>query len=239
VIFSSRRIPGNEMRISSVMDDLARCGARIHHMDNCPEVHVSGHGHRSDLEEMLRLIRPRSFVPVHGNYHYLAQHAQLARSCGVEDVLIVENGDVLELARDGLHLSGKCTAGKVHVDGSLSLSEKILGERRQLADSGIVTAMVLVEKETARRLDEPQILCRGVFDTTRFPELVASAREIVARTVDTLKPSETVPAVDAIRREGRKALKRFFSRSINRHPAITVIVVELAHGAQLPRRAET
>jgi mRNA degradation ribonuclease J1/J2 len=83
-----------------------------------------------------------------------------------------------------------------------------------------------------RRLDEPQILCRGVFDTSRFPEIIDSAREVLAQTVDTLRSSSSTSPVDSIRKEGRKALKRFFSRSINRHPAITVIVIELAAGAR-------
>ena len=227
VIFSSRRIPGNEMRISTVIDDLARRGAIIHHMDNSPDVHVSGHGHREDLETMLRLVRPRSFMPVHGNYHYLAQHARLARQTGVEDVLVVENGDVVEFTTSGLLQAGKCSAGKVHVDGSLSLSERILGERRQLADSGIVTATLLVETGSLMRLDEPLILCRGVFDTSRFPELVSSAQEILTRTVDTFRPSSSVPPLESLRRTCRKALKKFFTQAINRHPAITVIVIEL------------
>lgn len=238
VIFSSRRIPGNEMRISTVIDDLARRGAVIHHMDNCPAVHVSGHGHRSDLEEMLRIVRPRSFIPVHGNYHYLTQHARLARSCGIEDVLVVENGDVVDFDGSRLSLGGRCPSGKVHVDGSLSLSEKILGERRQLADSGIITAMVFVEEGSSRRLEDPQILSRGVFDTSRFPELMSSAREILAHTVDSLRPSSSVPVVESIRREGRKALKRFFSQAINRHPAITVIVVEMTPASGPVRHAE-
>jgi ribonuclease J len=231
VIFSSRRIPGNEMRISTVIDDLARRGATIHHMDNTPDVHVSGHGHREDLETMIRLVRPRSFMPVHGNYHYLAQHARLARENGVEDVLVVENGNVVEFSSSGLQQAGKCASGKVHVDGSLSLSEKILGERRQLADSGIVTATLLVEEGTLKRLDRPQVLCRGVFDTARFPDLVSSAQEILARTADEFRPSAAVPPVESLRRTGRKALKKFFTQAINRHPAITVIVIELAAGA--------
>jgi ribonuclease J len=234
VIFSSRRIPGNEMRISAVIDNLARRGAIIHHMDNSADVHVSGHGHRNDLEEMLRIIRPRSFMPVHGNFHYLAQHAQLARASGVDDILVVENGEVVEYTREGLRRAGRCTAGKVHVDGSLSLSEKVLGERRQLADSGIVTAMVLVDAETGARLDEPQIHIRGAFDTARFPEIVASSREILSRTVDTIKRGSSQSPAEIIRREGRKALKRFYSRSINRHPSIMVIVVELASGGRPP-----
>ncbi len=239
VIFSSRRIPGNEMRISAVIDDLARCGATIHHMDNSPDVHVSGHGHRDDLETMLKLVRPRSFMPVHGNYHYLAQHARLARLNGVEDVLVVENGDVVEFSRAGLQQSGKCAAGKVHVDGSLSLSEKILSERRQLADSGIVTATLLIEEGSMRALDVPQILCRGVFDTTRFPDLVSSAQEILARTADEFRSSASVPPIESLRRTGRKALKKFFTQAINRHPAITVIVIELPAAAGRTAKRET
>jgi ribonuclease J len=234
VIFSSRRIPGNEMRISAVIDDLARAGARIHHIDNCPSVHVSGHGHKQDLERMLELLSPRSFVPVHGNYHYLTQHAELARSTGVEDVLVVENGDVVEYSRSGLRHAGRCPSGKVHVDGSLSLSERILGERRQLADSGMVTAVLLLRAGSLERLDDPQILCRGVFDTARFPDLLDAARKVLVQAVDGTE-REGEHAVDVIRKEGRRALKRFFSRAINRYPAITFIIVELL-GEDVPAR---
>lgn len=237
VIFSSRRIPGNEMRIGSVIDDLARIGARVHHIDNCPDVHVSGHGHRGDLEKMLNLLKPRSFMPVHGNYHYLTQHAQLARETGVPDVLVAENGDVVEFDGRSLRTSGKCTYGKVHVDGALSLSERILGERRQLADSGMLTAVVLLDRETLERLDEPQIICRGVFDTSRFPDLVTSARTTVAEAVDGVDRSRD-GAVESIRKEGRRALKRFFSRAIKRYPAITFIIIELAGDVKPARRSQ-
>jgi len=237
VVFSSRRIPGNEMRISAVMDDVARLGATIHHMDNSPDVHISGHGHRADLEGMLRLVRPRSFMPVHGNFHYLTQHAQLARECGIEDVLVAENGDVVELTSSGLRRGDRFPTGKVFVDGSLSLSEKVIDERRQLADSGIVTAMVLVEEGSAKRLDEPQVICRGVFDTARLPEMISAARDLLARTVDAVRPSSSMPAAETMRREGRKALKKFFSRTMNRHPAVTMIIVELPAGSRRDRGA--
>ncbi len=235
VIFSSRRIPGNEMRIGSVIDDLARSGARVHHIDNCPDVHVSGHGHRGDLEAMLRMIRPRSFMPVHGNYHYLAQHAQLARSVGVSDVLVAENGDVVEFSHRGLRTAGRCACGKVHVDGALSLSERILGERRQLADSGMVTAVLLLDQGSWRRRDEPQILCRGVFDTARFPDLLKTARDALIEAVDGVD-KRSPDALESIRKEGRRALKKFFSRSINRYPAVTFVVVELQAGQNPARR---
>ncbi len=239
VVFSSRHIPGNEMRIGEVIDNLARCGARIHHIDNDPAVHVSGHAHREDLEEMLRLVRPRSFMPVHGNYHYLAQHAELARRAGVEDIIIAENGDVVELGASGLKKTGRFPAGKVHVDGGMSLSERVLGERRQLADSGIVTALVLVDESSGRRLDEPQIVYRGVFDATRFPDIAGSAREVLAVAIDAAKPQSGVPRGETIRKEGRKALKRFFGKQLSRQPAVSVIVVELGRGGRVAHSEET
>jgi len=227
VVISGRFIPGNDLDIYRVVSDVARRGARVLHSRAEPGVHVSGHAHRDEQEQLIKLVKPRAFVPIHGAYHHLVRHAKLARSLGVERVDVIEDGESVELV-DGAGLTRGdpvTPTGRVHVDGTMGVSELVLRDRRSLR-GGVALAVLALDLERGELVVPPQIVARGVGDERNFPSLWARAGEAVAEAIQ-LAPEKVRHDPTAVRDTASRALRRFLSRTIDRRPISLAVVVEL------------
>jgi ribonuclease J len=227
VVLSSRVIPGNEGAAMKVMGDLLRRGVTLRSWWSDREVHVSGHAHREEQKRMIELVRPGTFVPVHGTLHHLGRHAALARELGVTDVAVLENGDVGELGPLGpLRKASRVHAGRVHVFARRALPASVLHERVSLAAHGCAHVVVRVDDQ-GRLAGEIALATKGVVDETAEAHLLAAARHEAEAAVDELsdgapggRPEET-----AISEAARQAVRRAFGRVLGFKPVTTVAVV--------------
>ena len=180
VIISASPIPGNETLVSRTIDNLYRQGARVLY-SRVALVHVHGHASREELKMMLAVVRPRFFVPVHGEYRHLVAHAELARSMGVadEDAIVLEDGDVLELTAEGGTVTGSVPAGHVYVNGRRMWGDdgKVLAERGRLAREGVVTVVVAIDASTGKVLNVPNLLSSGFVEMDESVDLLKRTAE--------------------------------------------------------------
>ncbi len=228
VVLSSRIIPGNERAISSLMNHLYRRGAVVYY-DRIARVHVSGHASQEELKLVLNLVRPRHFVPVHGEYRHLVRHQRLAREVGVPPAgcHLLENGDVLELDVAGARRAERVTAGRVFVDGTGvgEVEDVVLRDRRHLSEDGLVLAVLAVHQQSGEIVAGPDLVSRGVVGEGASPEVLDAAREAVTEALAALNSeSRTDPA--EVREEVRRALRRYFKR-LDRRPVILPVVMEM------------
>jgi ribonuclease J len=228
VILSSSVIPGNTTAIYRTLDGLYRTGAKVHHVAISP-VHVSGHASAEELKFMLNLIRPRWFIPVHGELRHLAHHADLAREVGIPDdrILICEDGDTVILG-EKLERGERVQAGMTFVDGLGigDVGQAVLRDRRKLAGDGIVVVVVTVDQHGGELLAGPDIINRGfVFDESS-EELLAEARH---RVVMSLKECATEGISDqtVLNQHIRRALGRYFFEVTQRKPVIVPVIMEV------------
>jgi ribonuclease J len=191
-------------------------------------VHVSGHAHRGELREMLRLVRPRFFIPVHGEYRQLRQHADLALEEGIpeERVLVLEDGRVVELTPDSIHANDESVAGLVFVDGLGigDVEQVVLRDRRRLASDGMLVATVGVDRDTGKLRTGPELITRGFIDPDLSEELMAEAREAVVSAVAGMgrRPDPTI-LQEAI----HDAVVRVLWKRTRRRPMVIPLLTEL------------
>ncbi len=228
VVLSSRVIPGNERAISSLVNHLYRRGATVHYGRNAP-IHVSGHASQEELKLVLNLVRPRHFVPVHGEYRHLVRHLHLARDVGVpaDGLHLLENGDVLEVGPDGARQGERVPAGRVLVDGKGvgEVGDVVLRDRRHLSEDGLVLAVLAIAQQTGDLVAGPDLVSRGVVADEVSREVFAAARSEILVALDGINPeSRTDPA--EVKEEVRKALRRYFKR-LDRRPVILPFVLEM------------
>ena len=231
VVLSARVIPGNEKAIFRMMDHLYRRGAHVHYQDgSTPPVHVSGHGSLEELRLMLNLVRPKYFIPVHGEYRQLARHREAAAEGNAVSgsSFLLEDGAVLEFDSAGARLAGQVTVGHVYIDtGSLEeVGEVILKERRRISEDGIVVPILAINKHTGVLEAPPEIVSRGFVQFEETPDLLDAAREVVLRTIEKSKPEE---AGDwgMIKDKIRSALRKFFDAELGKRPLILPVVLEV------------
>jgi ribonuclease J len=227
VILASSVIPGNETAIHRTIDGLYRTGADVYHVPIAP-VHVSGHAAAEELKFMLNLVRPRWFIPVHGERRHLAHHARLAREVGIPEdrILICEDGDTVEVGST-LRRGERITAGMTFVDGIGigDVGQVVLRDRRKLAGDGIVVVVVTVDSHSGEVLAGPDIIDRGVVEEPA-EAILEEARH---RVLMSLKESATEGTIDP-RMLGdhiRTALRRFFMETTKRKPVIVPVVMEV------------
>ncbi|MDE2836477.1 MAG: ribonuclease J [Chloroflexota bacterium] len=229
VVISATAIPGNETVIASVVDNLTRRGAKVLTRRTSPGVHVPGHGSQEELKLMLRLIKPRYFVPVHGEYRMLAAHADLARQTGVapENVFVLEDGDVLELDDSSVGLVEPVPAGHVYVDGlrTWDVGEAVLRDRRMLSRDGFVVVVVPVDHATGRVYGEPEIVSSGFTVPGEAEELMERASAIV---IEALRAPNLDPLnEDHVNDRVREALSRFLYKETRSRPMILTVPLEI------------
>lgn len=229
VIISATPIPGNEKLVSKTIDNLMKLGANVIYGRN-QGIHVSGHASREELKLMHNLVRPKFFIPVHGEYHHLVQHARLARELGMpkENIFISENGQILEFTRDKGQVAGKVTAGMVMVDG-LGVGDVgniVLRDRRQLSQDGILLVVVTMNKQTHRVVAGPDIVSRGFVYVRESEALMDEATARVQQALDRCE-DEKVKEWAAIKSNVRDALGRYLFEKTRRRPMILPIIMEV------------
>src|SRR4030095_8627482 len=185
-VFSARQIPGNEKAIGRVMNHIARRDAEVV-SEGSKHVHVSGHGSEEELKLMLSLVRPRHFVPIHGEYRQLARHARVAaRVSRATKVLLAENGDVIRFDDEGARVAGKVAAGRILIDGTRSgeVGDEVLRDRRHLAGDGLVVEVVSIDRQTGALEETPHVITRGFVLDTRTEALLREIPALLASTIE-------------------------------------------------------
>ncbi len=229
VIISASSIPGNEKSVSKVINQLYHLGARVIY-DHMADVHVSGHACKEELKLMLTLVKPRFFIPVHGEVRHLYQHAELAEELGIseDNVFITEIGDVVELTRNKGRLAGSVTAGSVMVDGSGigDIGNVVLRDRKLLSEDGIFTAVITLNRQTGAMLAAPEILSRGFVYEKSSEELLKEARELVRSKAAQFEKNHK-SNWSSIKNDIRNSLKDYLYEQTRRRPMVLPIIIEI------------
>jgi len=231
VVISARVIPGNEKAIFRMLDHFYRRGAHVHYQDGSqPPVHVSGHGSAEELKLMLNLVRPKYFVPIHGEYRQLYRHLELAGELAAvtEESFLLESGDVLEFDERGARRAGRVPVGRICIDvGTLDeVEEIILKERRHISEDGIVIPILAINEHTGQLETRPEIVSRGFVPLDEAQDLVESAREVILRTIEKSNPEE-VGDWGVIKEKIRTALRKHFDHETGKRPMILPVVLEV------------
>jgi len=229
VILSSRIIPGNEKAIFRMLDHMFRRRALVYYDNSAGVIHVSGHASQEEQKLVLQLVKPKYFIPVHGEYRHLFRHAALAHQLGVVsgEILLVENGQNIEFTEDGAFRRDPVTAGRVLVDsGSLEeIEEVVVRERKHLSEDGVVVPIIAIDKHTGKLESQPEIVSRG-FMSDNGSDLVAGARDIVLRTINTSNAEERADW-SVIKEKIRVDLKRYISKQTSKRPLILPVILEV------------
>lgn len=228
VILSSSPIPGNEKFVSNVVNQLFRRGAIV--VDHASEaVHVSGHAYEEELKIILSLVKPKFFMPVHGEYRHLKSHGLIAESLGLnqENIFYPEIGDVLELSADSAKIAGAVPSGNIMIDGSGigDVGNIVLRDRRLLSQDGLFVVVVAVSKEDTSYVSGPEIVSRGFVYVRESEKLISDAKELVknALTENKLKAKDFTSIKNVI----KNSLKDYLYQQTGRYPLIMPIIVEV------------
>jgi ribonuclease J len=232
VVHSARIIPGNEKAIGRMMNHIARRGAEVVAGSMNPPLHVSGHASQEELKLMLNLVRPRFFMPIHGEFWQMSKHARLAShlySCGLEETFILETGQTLEVDKRGARKGAKITVGRVCIDsGSIDevVEDMVIRDRRHLSEDGFVIPIIAIGKHSGRAEGLPEIVSRGFVSLEEGSDLLLTARQIVARTLEDSSHEERADW-GVMQEKIRADLKRFLSRQTQRRPLIMPVILEV------------
>ena len=239
VILSARIIPGNEKAIFRMIDHMFRHNALVYYEDGAgAPIHVSGHPSQEELKLILNLVRPRYFVPIHGEYRHLFRHAALAHQVGAVsgEIFVLETGRPVEFTSEGAARGEPCraiqrepvTAGRVCVDsGSLEeIEEVVIRDRRHLAEDGVVIPIIAIDKHTGRMESFPEIVTRGFLASEDGHAVMASAREVILRTIEGSNPEEKTDW-SVIKEKIRTDLRRFLSKQTSKRPLILPVILEV------------
>ncbi|HIU64527.1 MAG TPA: ribonuclease J [Candidatus Avacidaminococcus intestinavium] len=229
VIISATPIPGNEKGVSRTIDHLFRLGAEVIY-EKSLGIHVSGHASQEEIKMMHNLIRPKYFIPVHGEYRHLMKHSKLAQALGMpkENIVIPENGSVVEVGPDSLAINGKVTAGKVLVDG-LGVGDVgniVLRDRRQLSQDGILIVVVTIDKQNCTVVAGPDIVSRGFVYVREADDLMENAKEKVQVAL-TKCQTNGISEWSAIKSAVRESLSRYLYEKTRRRPMILPVIMEV------------
>ncbi len=229
VIISATPIPGNEVFVSRVINQLYRCGAEVIY-DALAEVHVSGHARQEELKLMHALVRPKYFIPVHGEYRMLWQHAELAESMGTlrENIVLPETGQVIEMNQDSLSIAGVVPTGTVLIDG-LGIGDVgnvVLRDRKHLSQEGLIIVAMAFDRSNGVLISGPDIISRGFVYVRENEDIIEGAREVVRQIIDGY---EQIDGSDwpVIKNRIKDDLRRYFNDKIKRNPMILPVIVDL------------
>ena len=229
VILSSRFIPGNERAIGRVINHLFRRGANVFY-EQVSDIHVSGHACREEQKMMINLVRPKYFIPIHGEYRHLVYHARLAESLNIprENIFILEDGEVARFTKDGGVKEGKVESGRVFVDGKGigDVGSIVLRDRQHLGTDGMIIVVLGIEKSTAKVLVGPEIISRGFVYVDASQEFIEELKTVVLTLLNEMEPElkqEWIVVKDRV----TAALKRHIKKKIERRPMIIPIIIEM------------
>jgi ribonuclease J len=193
------------------------------------KVHVSGHAAKEELRDLIRAVKPKYFIPIHGEYRHLRRHAMLANEEGITEdrVVLMSNGDLLELSSDGFSVTRRLELKKVYVDGKGvgDVGSDVLRDRRILSEVGLVTVVLIVNKDTGELLSGPKLVSRGVTFQEVEEELIDVTRRAVQERIDELKP-RSQEDWENIREEIRLTVRRNINRRLGRKPLVETIILE-------------
>lgn len=232
VVHSARIIPGNEKAIGRMMNHVARRGAEVVAGQMSPPVHVSGHGSQEELKLLLNLVRPRYFVPIHGEYWQMSRHAGLASHLsdyGLEDSFVLETGQTLVIDEEGARRGDTVPVGRVCIDsGSIDeiVEDVVIRDRRHLSEDGFLIPIIAIDKHSGRVEGLPEIVTRGFVSPDERAELLAAARDVVVRTIET-SSSEERSDWGVIQEKIRADLKRFLNKQTQRRPLVLPVILEV------------
>jgi len=228
VVFSASPIPGNEALINRTVDNLFKQGAQVLY-SRVSAVHVHGHASQEELKLLINLVKPKFFMPIHGEYRHLTIHSQLAQSVGIpkQNTFVMEDGDILELSPLSAKKAGKVTAGNVYVDG-LSVGDVgtvVLRDRRMLSRDGIVMVIIAVNRQTGKLVGRPDIVSRGFVDMREAKDMIEESRNLVARTLDhgRDRPADW----GFISAKVRDVLNKFYYDQTKRRPMVLPFMVKV------------
>jgi ribonuclease J len=231
VVLSARSIPGNEKAIGRVINHLARRGADVIH-EGIKHVHVSGHGSEEELKLVLSLVKPRYFVPIHGEFRQLSQHARIARRVFAgrdprPEILLAENGDVIAFDETGGRIAGKAPVGRVLIDDTRTgeVGDEVLRDRRHLAEDGLVVPVVAINKQTGALEGVPDIITRG-FVMEDSQALLADGARVLIDVVEQASVEERTDQ-GLIKEKLRVELRRFFRKRSGRRPFVLPVIMEI------------
>ena len=229
VILSSRIIPGNEKAIFRMLDHMFRRRALVYYDNSAGVIHVSGHASQEEQKLILQLVKPKYFIPVHGEYRHLFRHAALAHQLGVVsgEILLLEDGRCIEFKEDGAFRREPVAAGRVLVDsGSLEeIEEVVVRERKHLSEDGVVVPIIAIDKHTGNLESQPEIVTRG-FINDNGSDLMTGARDVVLRTINTSNSEETSDW-SVIKEKIRVDLKRYINKQTSKRPLILPVILEV------------
>ena len=229
VVFSARAIPGNQRAIGRLMNHIARRGAEVIDQE-AKHVHVSGHASREELKLMLSLVRPRYFVPIHGEYRYLARHARIAQHVTSEDttVLLLENGDRLGFDSAGGWIDEPVPAGRVLIDraGTSQVADEVVRDRRHLAGDGVVVLVITINSQRGSVEDVPSVITRGFVVDETSESALGEAPDLVRHLVEAATVEERTDH-GLVQERVRVELQRFFRKRSGRRPLVLPVIMEI------------
>jgi ribonuclease J len=230
VILSARIIPGNEKAIFRMLDHMFRKRALVYYDNDAGTIHVSGHASQEEQKLLLNLVRPRYFIPIHGEYRQLFRHAALAHSVGAvsEEIILIEDGQPIEFTDEAAYRREPVTAGRVCVDsGSLEeIEEVVIRDRQHLSEDGVVVPIIAIDKHTGQIESHPEIVTRGFMPSENGNELLTAARAVVLRTVEESN-SEEKTDWSVIKEKIRVDLRRYLKKQTSKRPLILPVILEL------------
>ena len=230
VILSARIIPGNEKAIFRMLDHMFRKRALVYYDNDGGTIHVSGHASQEEQKMLLNLVRPRYFIPIHGEYRQLFRHSALAHAVGAvsEEIMLIEDGQPIEFTEDRAYRREPVTAGRVCVDsGSLEeIEEVVIRDRKHLSEDGVVVPIIAINKHTGQIESQPEIVTRGFMPSDNGLELLNGAREVVLRTVEQSNAEEKTDW-SVIKEKIRVDLRRYLKKQTSKRPLILPVILEL------------
>lgn len=229
VILSAKMIPGNERSIGKIINHLFRRGANVIY-EKVSEVHVSGHASKEELKLMLNIVKPKYFMPVHGEYRHLVYHSMLAKKTDIpgENIFILRNGDILEIDDNGARRNGSVNSGRIFIDGKGmgDVEEMVLRDRLRLAHDGIVIILLAIEKLTGSIITGPDIISRGFIFEDASQEVINNVKELLTETIGGLE-REVVSDSSLLKAKLRSTLKKYLRNTMDRRPMIMPVIIEV------------
>ena len=229
VILSAKMIPGNERSIGKIINHLFRRGANVIY-EKVSEVHVSGHASKEELKLMLNLVRPKYFIPIHGEYRHLVYHSMLARKLDIpkENIFILKDGDILEISDKEARKNGRIDSGRIFIDGKGigDVKEMVLRDRLRLAHDGIVLILLTIDKLTGNIVSGPDIISRGFVFEDASQEVIYNVKELLSDTIKGLD-RELISDSSLLKARLRNTLKKYLRDKMDRRPMIMPIILEV------------
>lgn len=231
VLMSSKFIPGNEKSIGRMINQLFKQGAQVLY-ESVHDIHVSGHATRPELEKMLRLTRPKFFMPIHGEYRHLVHHAKLGKEVGLPEdrILIAVNGDVVQVEPDSIKIVDHLDEPRILVEGRQGndITKLVLRDRRQIGEKGVVFSLVVRNRETRRIVSGPEIIAKGLVNDSMEGWLLEESKKVVGRVIDDYDSQIGNGKLEMDLQETiRIELRRFFNSNIGKKPVVLSIILDL------------